>query len=431
MRIAHITAGAGPMYCGSCLRDNLLAATLLDAGHDVLLIPTYTPPRAEGRDVALDRIYMGGINVFLQEHLPIVGRLPRFLTRWLDTAPVLRLAASRGVSVDPQQLGRLTVSMLRGTDGPQHQAVLELIRFLADEAMPEIVGLPNSLLIALAPAIKRELKGVPVVCTLQGEDGFLDGLGEPYRAESLRLIRRHAEAVDAFVAVSDYCADGMSAYLGIERDRVHVVPVGVDFDGHDRPDRGGAPVTIGYLARVAPEKGLHVLCEAYRRLRALPGCPPARLRVAGYLAPEHQRYFEGIRAQMTAWGLAEHLEYIGAPDRDGKLAFLRTLDVLSVPATRPNQKGQFLLEALASGVPVVAPRSGVFIEIVERTGGGILTEPDNLDDLAQALLALATNAERRRTLGASGYDGVRAHYGLSHMLERVMAVYQPLVGSRV
>src|SRR5512136_2748123 len=191
MRIAHITAGAGHMYCGSCLRDKVLAAALLDAGHDVVLIPTYTPTRAEGRDVSLDRVYLGGINVFLQEHLPFFRRTPRFVARVLDAAPLLRLATSRGVSVDPHHLGRLTVSMLRGADGAQRSAILELVRFLADDVSPEIVALPNSLLIALAPAIKRELN-VPVVCTVQGEDGFLEELREPYRAEALRLIRQHA-----------------------------------------------------------------------------------------------------------------------------------------------------------------------------------------------------------------------------------------------
>jgi len=426
MRIAHITAGAGHMYCGSCLRDNVLAAALLDAGHEVLLIPTYTPTRPEGRDVSLDRVYLGGINVFLQEHVPLFRRMPRFVTRMLDAAPLLRLATRRGVSVDPHQLGRLTVSMLRGADGTQHQAVLELVRFLADEAAPEIVGLPNSLLIALAPAIKRELS-VPVVCTLQGEDGFLDGLGEPFRAEALRLIREHAAAVDAFVAVSEYGADQMGEYLQIDRGRIHVVPLGIDFDGHVRADLDGQPFTIGYLARVAPEKGLHVLCEAYRRLRAVPGCPPTRLAAAGYLAPEHKKYLEEIHERMASWGLAGQLEYLGAPDRAGKLAFLQTLDVLSVPSPRPTQKGQFLLEAMASGVPVVQPRLGVFTEVVENTGGGLLLDPGDVDGLARAILDLSEDAGRRRRLGAAGHEGVRARYGVPRMLARVMEVYRSLL----
>ncbi len=429
MRIAHITAGAGQMYCGSCLRDNALAAALLDAGHKVVLIPTYTPTRAEGRDVSLDRVYMGGINVYLQEHFPIFRRTPRVLNRLLDAAPLLRLATSRGVSVDSHHLGRLTVSMLRGADGAQHRPVLELIRFLADDVSPEIVSIPNSLLVALAPAIKRELN-VPVTCTLQGEEAFLDGLGDPYRAEALRLIREHADAVDAFLAVSAFGADRMSEYLGIERSRIHIVPLGIDFEDHARASLDDQPFTIGYLARIAPEKGLHVLCEAYRRLRARPGCPPSRLLVAGYLAPENRGYMAGISKQLASWGLGGHLEYRGEVDRAGKLAFLQNLSVLSVPSPQPTQKGQFLLEAMASGVPVVQPRLGVFTEVVENTGGGILTAPGDVDDLVRGILALWQSVERRKQLGAAGYEGVRARYGTAHMLARLMEVYEPLVAGQ-
>jgi len=425
MRIAHITAGAGHMYCGSCLRDNTIAAAQLDAGHDVLLIPTYTPTRPEGRNVSLDRIYLGGINVFLQEHFPIFRRMPRALGRLLDAAPLLRLAMRRGVSVDPAQLGRLTVSMLRGVDGAQQRTVLELIRFLADEAAPDVVSIPNSLLIALATAIKREMK-VPVVCTLQGEDGFLEGLGGSYRDEALRLIREHAANVDAFLAVSRFGADRMSEFLGIERSRIHIVPIGIDFEGHSRSRLDAEPFTIGYLARVAPEKGLHVLCEVYRRLRSRPGCPPSRLVAAGYLSPEHKGYLAAIQKKMAAWGLADQFEYKGALDRAEKIAFVQGLSVLSVPSPYPTQKGQFLLEAMASGVPVVQPRIGAFTEVVEATGGGILVDDGDLDGLAAAVASLWENPERRRQLGATGYDGVRAHYGIPQMLERVMEVYRPL-----
>ena len=416
------------MYCGSCLRDNTIAAAQLDAGHDVLLIPTYTPTRPEGRNVSLDRIYLGGINVFLQEHFPIFRRLPRGLSRLLDSASLLRLATKRGVSVDPAQLGRLTVSMLRGVDGAQHRTVLELIRFLADEAAPDIVSLPNSLLIALATAIKRELN-VPIVCTLQGEDCFLDGLGSSFKAESLRLIREHAANVDAFLAVSRFGADQMSEFLGIERSRIRIIPIGIDFEGHSRASLDAEPFSIGYLARVAPEKGLDVLCEVYRRLRARPGCPPTRLVAAGYLAPEHKRYLAEIERKMAEWGLAGHFEYRGALDRAEKIAFLQGLSVLSVPSPQPTQKGQFLLEAMASGVPVVQPRLGAFTEVVEATGGGILADNGDLDGLAAGIASLWENPERRRQLGAAGFEGVRKHYGIPQMLAEVMRVYGGLVGT--
>ncbi len=426
MRIAHITAGAGHMFCGSCLRDNTMAAALIAAGHDVLLIPTYTPTRSEGRNLAMHRVYLGGINVFLQEHFALFRRAPRMISRLLDAAPLLRLATRRGVSVEPSHLGRLTVSMLKGTDGFQRRAILELVQFLADEVRPELVSIPNSLLIALAPAIKSALD-VPVVCTLQGEDLFLDGLGEPYRSESLALIKAHASKVDAFIAVSHYGADAMAACLGIDRKRIHVVPIGIDVDGHSQAGLDGDVFTIGYLARVAPEKGLDVLCDAYGRLRSRPGLGPSRVSVAGYLAPEHRSYLARVRRQAEEGGFAEEFRYHGAINRHEKLEFLQTLSVLSVPAPHAGQKGQFLLEAMASGVPVVQPRSGAFTEVVETTGGGILVEPGSPEAVAEGILELWNDRDRRRELGARGFEGVRRHYSAECMVERTLEVYRGIV----
>ncbi len=428
MRIAYVTAGAGQMYCGSCLRDNALAAALLAAGHDVLLIPTYTPTRTDDTNVSQSRVFLGGINVALQQHLALFRRTPRFLDRLLDSPALLRWTTKWGVSVDPARLGAMTVSMLHGPDGFQAKEVHRLVRYLADEVRPQIVTIPNSLLIGLAPAIKAALS-VPVTCTFQGEDLFLDSLGEPYRAKALDLIRRHASHVDAFIAVSRFGADQMARTLELPADRIRVVPLGISLDGHTR--RTGSdpePFTVGYLARIAPEKGLHVLCEAYRRLAALtPGEPLPRLEAAGYLGPEHRGYLEGIRRQMAEWGLADQFRYHGELDREGKLAFLRGLSVLSVPGPYEDPKGLFLIEAMASGVPVVQPRRGAAPEIIETCGGGVLVEPGSPDALAAGLAALAADPARRRALGDAGFAGVRRHHSADRMRDAAVEVYRSVL----
>jgi len=427
MRIAYITAGAGHMYCGSCLRDNTLAMAIRAAGHDVQLIPTYTPTRTDEPNASDRRVYLGGINVFLQQYLALFRRTPWALDRLLDFPPLLRLATRWGMSVDPHQLGAMTVSMLHGLDGFQGKEIAKLVRHLSDDIQPDVVSLPNSMLIGLAPAIKAAL-AVPVCCTLQGEEFFLDSLGEPYRAKALDLIRRHAAHVDAFVAVSRFGADQMAGYLRIDRDRIHVVPLGITLDGHEKRDGGDPdPFTIGYLARVAPEKGLHLLCEAYRRLVSRgTALPPSRLWAAGYLGPEHRAYLAGIQKQMDEWGLSAHFRYHGELDRPAKLAFLRELSVLSVPGAYEDPKGLFLLEAMASGVPVVEPRRGAAPEIVETSAGGLLVAPNDPDALADGLLALLTNPERRRLLGDRGYDGVRAHYSSMVMRDRAIEVFRSM-----
>ena len=412
------------MYCGSCLRDNTLAAAMKDAGHDVLLIPIYTPTRTDEPNVSHKRVFLGGINVYLEQRFRLFRKAPRLLNRFLDLNPVLRLATSRGVSVNPAELGELTVSMLRGTEGPQSKEIRTLVRFLAEEAAPDVINLPNSLLISLAPAIKQEMN-VPVCCTLQGEELFLNGLPESYREESIRLIRRHAEHVDAFIAVSAFGAQYMAEYLRIDRERIRVAPLGINFDGYER--RAGAdpePFTIGYLARVAPEKGLHLLCEAYRRLRTNAGLPPSRLWAAGYIAPEHRAYLENIQRDLDSAGLAGHFRYHGEVDRPGKLAFLNNLSVLSVPGPYDDPKGLFLMEAMAAGVPVVQPRRGAFTEVVENTGGGILVEPDNPDALAEGILDLWRHPAKRKELSERAYRGVREHYSAAQMARRVLAIYE-------
>jgi glycosyltransferase involved in cell wall biosynthesis len=426
MKIAYVTAGAGGMYCGSCLRDNTLAAALIEAGHDVLLIPTYTPTRTDEHNVSHNRVFLGGINIYLQQYFGFFRKTPWIFDRLWDLTPVLRLTTRWGVSVDPAHLGHLTVSILRGTGGFQRKEMLKLVRFLAEKADPEIINLPNSLLIALAPAIKAEMD-VPICCTCQGEELFLDGLGEPYRSDAIRLIGEHAGYVDAFIAVSSYGARHVAEYLGIERSRIRVAPLGINFDGYEgKVGADPSPFTIGYLARVTPEKGLHVLCESYRRLRMNDGLPPSRLWAAGYLAPESKTYLAGIKKNLDSWGLSGHFQYHGELDRRGKLAFLKNLSVLSVPGPYDDPKGLFLLEAMASGVPVAQPRRGAFTEIVEATGGGILVEPDNPDALAEGILDLWRNPERRMELGSRGYEGVRKHYSAARMAEKVLEIYQEI-----
>ncbi len=426
MRIAYITAGAAGMYCGSCLRDNTLAAALMDAGHDVLLIPTYTPTRTDERNVSYNRVFLGGINVFLQQHVGLFRKTPWILDRLWDLNPLLRFTIRWGVSVDPAHLGRLTVSILRGTDGFQRKEVLKLARFLSEEAAPEVVNLPNSLLISLAPAIKAHLS-VPVCCTLQGEELFLDGLGEPYRTQSIRLIGEHMESVDAFVAVSEFGAKRSAEYLGIERSRIRIAPLGINFDGYETGTGSTLdPFTIGYLARITPEKGLHVLGEAYRRLRMNEELPPSRLWAAGYLAAEKRSYLAGIQRSLESSGLSGHFRYHGELDRRQKLDFLSKLSVLSVPGPYDDPKGLFLLEAMAAGVPVVQPRRGAFTEIVERTGGGILVEPDNPDALAEGIRDLWRDPSKRTELADRGHRGVRDHYSATRMSEKVMEIYRSL-----
>jgi glycosyltransferase involved in cell wall biosynthesis len=428
MKILYLTGGAGQMYCGSCLRDNALATELISRGHDVTLLPVYTPTLTDEPNVSDGRVFFGGISVYLEQYFPFFRKSPQWLDRLWDSTPMLNLASRRSISTSPKMLGELTVSMLKGEAGFQQKEIMKFIDWLgSEESAPDIISLPYTLLLGLAKPIKEALKR-PMVCTLQGEDLFLEGLQEPFRTEAKDLIRAKVKDIDAFISVSDYYAEFMPGYLGIPREKIRAVPLGINLKGFQPRQRDPEQAfTVGFFARVAPEKGLHLLAEAYRILRAGGSLPNARLEVAGYLSPEHKSYLDNIEREMKQAGLAEEFHYRGAMDRKQKISFLRKLDVLSVPATYDEPKGMFLLEAMACGVPVVQPRRGAFTEIVDKTGAGLLVEPDNPQKLGEGILRLFNDPALAEKLGQSGFDQVREHFSVARMADRAIEVYQSVL----
>jgi glycosyltransferase involved in cell wall biosynthesis len=424
MKILYLTGGAGQMYCGSCLRDNALATELLARGHDVTLLPVYTPTLTDEPNVSYDKVFFGGVSVYLEQYLPIFRKSPKWLDGIWDSKPMLSFASRRSISTSPKMLGEMTVSMLKGEAGFQQKEISKMLDWLNVEGKPDVISLPYTLLLGLAKPLKEALDK-PLLCTLQGEDLFLDGLEEPYRSESKQLINEHLKYIDAFISVSQYYAEFMPRYLGVPAEKIRVVPLGINLEGYSTKERDPSqPFTIGFFARVAPEKGLHVLAETYRQLRKTSRLESARLSAAGYLAPEHRSYLSEIQEAMNQAELGSEFKYEGVLDRQQKIAFLQSIDVLSVPATYNEPKGIFLLEAMACGVPVVQPRRGGFTEVVKRTGGGLLVEPDNVDALAEALLKLATDSELRASLGQSGFKKVREHYSVARMADSALEAYE-------
>ena len=413
------------MYCGSCLRDNALAAQLIARGHDVTLIPLYTPLRSDEANVTRPDVLFGGISIYLQHRSAFFRRLPRLVDRVFDAPWLIRMFADRSMSTDPKLLGGLTISMLDGPGGVLRKEFDKLIDWVKDEPRPDVVTITNSMLIGLARPLAEALKA-PVCCTLQGEALFLEGLVEPYRAGALERIRTQVAAVDHFIAISEFEASSMREYLAIPAGRVSVVPLGVrtkDFEGATQRAEAARTFTIGFLGRIAPEKGLHLLAEAFVRLRRKSGAVKMRLEAAGYMAPAHKPYLADVQRILERAGLQNDFTYRGEVDRAGKVRFLNDIDVMSMPAVYDEPKGFTLLEAMASGVPIVQPRRGAFVEIVDRTGGGLLVAPDDPDALADGLCRVWNDRSLRVELGRRGQQGVREHY----TIERSAQIYEDVI----
>ena len=430
MRVVYITAGAGGRYCGACFRDNTLASDLLARGHDVELVPLYTPTVTDEPNVSLGTTFFGGVNVYLQQRFSLFRSTPWFLDRILDSSWLLNSAGRWGTRTDPGELGETAVSVLRGESGFQRKELEKLLSWLRSRPRPDLVHLGNSLLSGLAPAVRQALSS-PVCCTLQGEDLFLEALKEPYRSQARERIRANAEFIDQFHAVSRYHARAMRDYLELPGSKVGVIPSGIHVDDFQPRDSAPSrPFTVGYLARIAPEKGLHLLCEAYRGVARESGPGRTRLLVAGDPATDHSGYLRGIRKRMRRWGLEDSFQYRGSLSRAEKIRFLQELDVLSVPTCYDEPRGLYTLEAQACGVPVVQPRRGVFPEIIAATGGGLLVEPDDSADLARGILELQRDPERTAVLGRRGREGVRAHYDARRMVAATLQSYERLASPK-
>src|SRR5206468_435458 len=130
MRIAYITAGAAGMFCGSCLHDNTLVSALIAQGHDALLVPTYTPIRTDETDVSRGPVFFGGVNVYLEQKVPLFRRTPWFLDRLLNARWLLRWVSRFAAKTRAEELGELALSMLRGQHGFQRKEIDKLVYWL-------------------------------------------------------------------------------------------------------------------------------------------------------------------------------------------------------------------------------------------------------------------------------------------------------------
>ncbi len=411
------------MYCGACARDAALARALIARGHDVQIVPLYTPLRLEGDEpLPVTDVHLGAMNAYLQQLHSGFARLPRPLARLLDDPRLLRWLSRFAVSTRPSQLGPMTVSVLAGADGRQRAELGRLLDFLAGQIHPDVVTITNSMLSGIAPEVKRRL-GVPVVCELKGEDGFIDAIPEPHRAEAIALMRRNTASIDRLIAPGAAYAQHMAGYLDVPRERIAVVPSIIDAAGLRREEpRVRAPFTVGYLSVITPRKGLHVLAEAFERLVA--DGRDARLRVAGQVLD--RRYEGEIERSVRRAGISDRVEFLGELDGAAKLAFLHGLSALVLPSIKPEVLGTVALEAQAAGIPVAAPDDGVFPEMLAATGGGVLFTPRDADDLAAKLAALMDDADAADAMGESGVEAVARLHGEAAVAEAMIALLDGL-----
>ncbi len=426
MNIVQLTPGAGPMYCGNCLRDNSLVAALRSMGHEAIMVPLYLPLTLDEPDQSADTpVFFGGISVFLEQKSGLFRRAPAWVHSFLASRPLLRWAAGKAARTRPEQAGELTLSMLLGEEGRQARELEHLIQWLKTLPKPDIICLSNALLLGSARRLKSNLK-TRICCMLQGEDSFLDGLPESHRTACWDALKKRATEVDILIAPSRYFADLMIRRLGLGPDRVTVAHNGINLQGYPGPQtepaRPAAPL-LGYFARMCPEKGLDLVVDAFIALSRRGKIPGLKLRVGGSCGPGDQVFVEKMKHRLQDAGVLAQVDFCPNLSRTEKIEFLRSLSVFSVPARYGEAFGLYVLEALAAGVPVVQPRAAAFPELVDATKGGVLCEPENSQSLADEVERLLLSPTRAREQGETGRKKVFEEFSDRAMAERMLRVW--------
>jgi glycosyltransferase involved in cell wall biosynthesis len=405
-----------------------LVKALRKLGHDVLMVPLYLPLEVTEAEPLTDTpIFFGGINVYLQQKFALFRKTPRWIDRWFDSRRLLAWVGRKAGMTSARELGAATISMLQGEHGRQVKELDRFVDWLRESGQrPDIVCLSNVLLAGLAKRIQERL-GVPVVCLLQDEDGFLDGLTSAHAEQAWQIVRERARAIDAFLAVSEYFATTMRSRLAVQDDRMRVARLGVAMEEYTPANAHPREPTIGYLSRMCANRGLEALIDAFLWLKQDSRLKSARLRICGGRSAGDEPFLARLAAKLKGAGIYGEVEFLESFDQKTRCEFLRSLSVLSVPEPQPVAYGLYLLEALATGVPVVEPAIGSFPETLALTGGGVLYEPNTAEKLAEALTPLLLDPQAARRLGEQGRAGMLRTFSIERTAADMIRLLEQIV----
>ena len=425
MNIMHIIPGSGgSFYCGNCLRDSKYVEALRQSDHRVVKIPMYLPLFADEHDLSREiPVFYGAISIYLKQRFPLFRKAPAWFDRMLNSKPMLKLASKFAGSTRAKGLEEMTVSMLLGEEGQQKEELERMVDWIVENCEPDVIHLSNALLLGLAHRLSERIH-VPVICSLQDEDVWVDVMKPSARESVWKLMSRKGEFVDAFISVSDYYAGMMKEKMDIPEDKLSSVHIGVDPGDYTFRSAKEKDRKIGYVSRMCHENGLDILVDAFIRLKGDEGYEDVELVLTGGSTGDDRKYLSDIRKKLRDHNLLDQVEFHEEFEEEGLREFLDKVAVVSVPVRNGEAFGIYLLECMVSGVPVVQPNLGAFPEIVELSGGGVIYEPDTSEALAESLKKLLSDPEEMGRLSHAGKEGVEKHFHISVQAERMLAVYQ-------
>lgn len=309
---------------------------------------------------------------------------------------------------------RYSLDALREPPGPVRRVAsvpgyLRSLRAWANSVDPEIVHANTRLTIPEALAVR----GRDRATVLNVHETFHTG---PRAFAAAQLIRI---AVDAVVAPSAATAQRLER-LGVS---TRVVPYGVELPAPRQARSGDGPLVVGTLATVSRRKGTDTFLDAVREMRGMGVADGVEFRVVGPPASGPEAAWA---RELLATAVGEGVVHREVAD---PFAELREWDVFALPA-REDPFPLAVLEALATGLPVIGARVDGIVEQLDRGAAGILIPPDDPGSLARAVASLIASPERRAELGAAGRRRVERELSFERQAEGIDLAYRAAVAAR-
>lgn len=426
MNIIQIIPGSGgSFYCGNCLRDSKYFNALRAEGHQVTKIPMYLPLFADEHDIAEIPIFYGAISLYLKQVYPIFRKAPKWVDKLLNSKPMMKMAASMAGSTRAKGLEDMTLSMLLGEQGQQKEELDQMVNWINHHCKPDIIHISNALLLGLAKRLKEKI-GVPVLCSLQDEDVWIDPMQPQFQRKIWDLMHERSNDVDALVSVSHYFSGVMKQKMNLPDEKVKVIHLGVDVNDYKFISPKEKERNVGYISRMCHKDGFDIVVDAFIELKKKPGFEDVKLVATGGSTGDDAKFLKEQKQKLKENNLLGKFEI--HTDFEGKEVndFFKKVALVSVPVRIGEAFGMYLLESMSSGVPVVQPALGAFPEIIEKSGGGVIYSPNTPKILSETWADLLSKPEKIEKLSRDGYEGTKKHFNIHNHAAEIIGLYEQL-----
>jgi len=427
MNILQIIPGSGgSFYCGNCLRDDKFYLAMKKQGHQVTKLPMYLPLFSDEHDLNEIPVFYGAISIYLKQLYPIFQKAPAWVDKLLNSKPMLKLAASMAGSTSAKGLEEMTISMLMGEEGKQKEELHRMVSWMAEHLHPDVLHLSNALLLGLAPKLREVFPDAVIVCSLQDEDVWVDAMNDSFRNKIWKLMSEKAEAVDGFIAVSDFYAKVSLEKMDIPESKVFINHLGVEPSEYQVKAFEEKQRNIGYISRMCEANGFDIMIDAFILLKQDKEFEDVQLILTGGSTGDDKGILNETEKKLKNAKLWNDVEFHEDFDGSGRHNFFSKVQMISVPVRNGEAFGLYLLESMASAVPLVQPKLGAFPEIVDKSKGGIIYGHNSKENLCDALKILLRDQNQLKQLSLDCRIGVENEFNIVNQTQSLLNIYNQL-----